>query len=85
MCVCVRMRGAEGKIPFGISHHPFPALLSKATKTLFGLLRFGHQIEDKNSLLKFWCLKTWLLRAWGPRGYPQGSPGETAGSLGSST
>ena len=54
MCACVRMRGAKGKIPFGISHHPFPALLPKATKTLFGVLKFYHEIGDKNSLSKFW-------------------------------
>ena len=85
MCACVRMRGTKGKIPFGISHDPFPALLPKATKTLFGLFKFGHVIEDKNTLLKFWCRTIWLVRAWGPRGYLQGCPGETASSLGSST
>ena len=85
MCVWLRMRGAKGKIPFGISHHPFPALLPKATKMLFGLFKFGHEIEYKNSVLKFWCHKIWLVWAWGPRGYPQGCSGETAGSLGSST
>ena len=33
-------------------------------------------MKDKNSLLKFWCLEIRLVRAWGPRGYPQGCPGE---------
>ena len=36
MCVCLRKRGAKGKIPFGNSYHPFAALLSKANKTLLG-------------------------------------------------
>ena len=59
--------------------------LAPVHRCLLGQFKFGHEIEDKKRLLKFWCLKIWLVRAWGPRGYPQRCPGETDGSLGSST